>query len=165
MLFEWSNARDGSACAVAVASSLTRMGGDHERPPSEDMVKSTSSPVVDPDQPAKARYTTPLVPAAIEGDGPKNEARYTGGTSICTFGPMCGAAGAAATDGVRNARRATARRAVTTPIGIVRRARDTNRAGVRTIGSAPKPPAVLTRLFNRRGPGIEIENKSGGRRP
>src|SRR5881397_594363 len=69
MLFEGSNARDGSACSAAPASSLTRMGVDHERPPSEDIVKSMSSPVVAPDQPANARYTTPFVPAAIEGDG------------------------------------------------------------------------------------------------
>src|SRR6267143_1302220 len=159
MLFAESNARDGSACAAPAASSLTRMGGDHERPPSEDMVKSMSSPVVDPDQPAKARYTTPFVPAAIEGDGPKNEARYTGGTSIWTFGPKCGAAGAAATRGMRNASMATARRAVTTPIGIVRRERHTKRLGTRIIAGAPKAPAVRSRLFNRRGLGIEIENK------
>src|SRR5438093_12702195 len=103
MLFEGSNARDGSACAAAPASSFARMGVDHERPPSEDIVKSMSSPVVDPDQPARARYTTPFVPAAIEGDGPKNEARQTGGTSIWTVGPTCGATGAAAADGTSEA--------------------------------------------------------------
>src|SRR3989442_5678910 len=61
---------------------------------------------------------------------------------------------------MRNAIRATARSAVTTPIGIVRQVRDTKRAGTRSIAGAPKAPAVLGRLFNRRGPGIEIENNS-----
>src|SRR5256885_4825057 len=60
---------------------------------------------------------------------------------------------------------ATASRAVTTPTGIVRRVRDTKRPGTGIIVGAPKPPAVLGRLFNRRGPGIEIENKSGGASP
>src|SRR2546422_10136450 len=138
MLFAVSNAREGSACAAAAASSLTRIGGDHERPPFEDMVKSMSSPVVDPDQPAKAKYTMPFVPAAIEGDGPKNEARYTGGTSIWTFGPKCGATGAAATGGMRNASMATARRAATTPIGIVRRVKETKRAGTRINAGEPR---------------------------
>src|SRR6266849_7110987 len=92
-----------------------------------------SSPVVEPDQPAKARYTTPSVPAAIDGDGPKNEARYTGGTSIWTFGPKYGGVGAAATDGMRNARMATARRALTIAIGTVRTINGAGPWGTRTI--------------------------------
>src|SRR6266581_7375533 len=80
--------------------------------------------------------------------------------SIWTFGPKCGATEAAAADGMRKASIATASRAVTTPTGIIRRVRDTKRPGTRIIAGAPKAPAVLSRLFNRRGPGIGIENKS-----
>src|SRR2546428_12677142 len=76
-----------------------------------------SSPPVLPDQPAKARYATPSVPAAMEAGGPTNDARYTGGTSIWTLGPQYGAAGAAATDGMRKASIAIAENALTTPIG------------------------------------------------
>src|SRR2546425_12775218 len=79
-----------------------------------------SSPPVLPDQPAKARYATPSVPAAMEAGGPTNDARYTGGTSIWTLGPQYGAAGAAAADGMRNASIAIAKNALTTPIGNVR---------------------------------------------
>src|SRR6266852_9403427 len=92
-----------------------------------------SSPVVEPDQPAKARYTTPSVPAAIDGDGPKNEARYTGGTSIWTFGPKYGGVGAAATDGTRNARTAIARNALMIAIGNVRTINDVRPWGTRNI--------------------------------
>src|SRR5438128_4432744 len=118
-----------------------------------------SSPPVLPDQPAKARYATPSVPAAIEEGGAANEARYTGGTSISTLGPQYGAGGAAAAGGVRNANNETARRAVTIPIGRIRRTRDARRSGTLDIVGAPEAPAVLAGLFNRRGPGIEIENK------
>src|SRR2546427_8740210 len=119
-----------------------------------------SSPPVLPDQPAKARYATPFVPAAIEEGSATNEARYAGGTSICTLGLQYGAAGAAAAGGVRNANNETARRAVTIPIGTIRRTRDAKRSGIRDIVGAPEAPAVLARLFNRREPGIEIENKT-----
>src|SRR5213593_194644 len=92
-----------------------------------------SSPVVDPDQPAKARYTTPSVPAAIEGVGPKNEARYTGGTSIWTFRPKYGGVGEAATDGTRNARTAIARNALTIAIGNARAKNGAGGWGIRSI--------------------------------
>src|SRR3989475_12056233 len=118
-----------------------------------------SSPPVLPDQPAKARYATPFVPAAIEEGSATNEARYAGGTSICTLGLQYGAAGAAAAGGVRNANNETARRAVTIPIGTIRRTRDARRSGALDIVGAPEAPAVLAGLFNRLEPGIEIENK------
>src|SRR2546426_12208632 len=85
-----------------------------------------SSPPVLPDQPAKARYATPSVPAEMEEGGPTNDARCPGGPSIWTLGPQYGAAGAAATDGMRNASIAIAKNALTTPIGNVR---TTNCAG------------------------------------
>src|SRR2546427_12942465 len=88
-----------------------------------------SSPPVLPDQPAKARYARPSVPAAVEAGGPTTAARYTGGTSIWPLGPQYGAAGAAATDGAKNASNETARRAVTVPIGTIRQTRDAGRSG------------------------------------
>src|SRR2546425_11975462 len=60
-----------------------------------------SSPPVVPDQPAKARYATPSVPAAMEAGGPTNAARYTGGTSIWTLGPPYGGGGAAPGGGAK----------------------------------------------------------------
>src|SRR2546428_13364982 len=76
-----------------------------------------SSPPVLPDQPAKARYATPSVPAAMEAGGPTNDARYTGGTPIRAPGPQYGAAGAAAHDGMRKASKAIRKNALTKPIG------------------------------------------------
>src|SRR5207245_9306183 len=92
-----------------------------------------SSPPVLPDQPAKARYATPSVPAAMEAGGPTHDARYTGGTSIWTLGPQYGAAGAAATDGMRNASIAIAKNALTTPIGNVRTTNCAGRWGTASI--------------------------------
>src|SRR5881296_3557213 len=61
---------------------------------------------------------------------------------------------------MRNARIATERRTAVMPSGIMRGAKDTGRSGCRSIaGGAPQAPAVLDRLFNRRGLGIETENK------
>src|SRR2546428_3148547 len=88
-----------------------------------------SSPPVVPDQPAKARYATPSVPAAMEAGGPTNAARYTGGTSIWTLRAQYGAARAAATDGAKNASNETAKRAVTIPIGTIRQTPDAGRSG------------------------------------
>src|SRR5207249_3235880 len=44
---------------------------------------------------------------------------------------------------------ATARSALTTPIGIVRRVRDTGRPGTRIIAGAPEAPAVRDRVHPR----------------
>src|SRR2546428_11441669 len=92
-----------------------------------------SSPPVVPDQPAKARYATPSVPAAMEAGGPTNAARYTGGAAILTLGPPYGPAGAAATDRAKNASNEAARRAGTTPIGTIRQTRDAGRSSAGDI--------------------------------
>src|SRR2546428_14135953 len=79
MLFAGSRASRGWACATFPMSSFTRSGVDQVRPPSGDFVKQMSSPPVLPDQPAKARYATPSVPAAMEAGGPAHAPRDTGG--------------------------------------------------------------------------------------
>src|SRR5436309_1647447 len=85
---------------------------------------------------------------------------FTGSTAMCTFGPKYGATEAATAGGMRNARIAAERRTAVMPSGIMRGAKDTGRSGCRSIaGGAPQAPAVLDRLFNRRGLGIETENK------
>src|SRR2546427_13141638 len=100
-----------------------------------------SSPPVLPDQPAKARYATPSVPAAMEAGGPTNAARYTGGAAIWTLGPPYGAARAAATDGGKNGGNETARRAVPIPIGTIRPTRDGGSSGPPGhLGAPPGAP-------------------------
>src|SRR2546430_17596868 len=104
MLFPLSRAREGFVWAKAVASLFTRTGGIQVRP-FDDFVKKTSVPVVGPAQPAKARYSTPSEPTAIEGF----VAVYAGASVIITFGPNGGGAGAAPAPGLNTPRKAHAR--------------------------------------------------------